>query len=68
VDITCNVPRSAGCNLCGMYDHMIQVEMSPLDPTDQSITGTTIQFPSTWPLFPSIQIVSPLQQDGKKEF
>jgi hypothetical protein len=68
MDIACNAPRSAWCNLCGMYGHMSQVEMPPLDPTDQSITGTTVQFPSTWPLSPGIQIVSPLKLDGKKEF
>jgi hypothetical protein len=51
-----------------MYGHVSQVEMPPPDPTDQSITGTTVRFPSTWPLFPGIQTVSPLQSDGKKEF
>jgi hypothetical protein len=47
---------------------MSQVKLPPPDPTDQSITGTIVRFPSTWSLFLGIQTISPLQQDGKKEF
>jgi hypothetical protein len=68
VDTACNVVRFPGCNLYGMYGHMIPVEMHLPGPRGQSILGTTNRFPSTWPFVRGGQTLSQLQLSGTKDF